>query len=103
MSNDYKIAINEGSNMIRIEVLFSNEWSKFFKFFGFAEEDEDTEKVSTSVIHSTSLKKPAIHSIQATNQHPYEIRISFPKEYEDLLNIASHLQNNRAVLQTLAT
>ncbi len=69
-------------------------------FFGFSDEDEDTQ--SSKVIHNVSQHKPTFHHIQPQHQPtPMEIRISFPKNYEDSVNIASHLQSNRSVLVNL--
>mgnify|MGYP001432121499 CR=1 FL=1 len=68
-------------------------------FFGFTDEDEDTQ--SSKVIHNVSQHKPTFHHIQSNQQNTMEIRISFPKNYEDSVNIASHLQKNRSVLVNL--
>ena len=70
------------------------------KFFGFSEEDEDTNESST-LIHHVSQTKPNIHNFQAHQEQKFEIRISFPRNYEDSVNIATHLQQNRAVLVNL--
>ena len=69
-------------------------------FFGFMENDED-ESEQSSIIHSISDAKPNIHNTINTSIAQQEIRISFPREYEDSVNIASHLQNNRAILVNL--
>lgn len=66
------------------------------KFFGFSESDEDD--LTTSVIHTVSAKTPVVEALPSATNSPYEIRISTPKEYEDSINIATHLQKNRAVL-----
>ena len=69
---------------------------KTLTFFGFSDKDEDLQTEST-LIHNASTHKPIIKNvIQQAEQ--FEIRISFPKEYEDSVTIASHLQNQRAVL-----
>ena len=65
-------------------------------FFGFSEKDEDISTEST-LIHNVSHNKPIIKNVSAMTEQ-FEIRISFPKEYEDSVTIASHLQNQRAVL-----
>lgn len=72
--------------------------SSFLTFFGFSADDEDDSKPSSSVIHATSQQKPFINQINTGSSKSYEIRIAFPKEYEDSVNIATHLQNNRAIL-----
>ena len=69
-------------------------------FFGFSDDDEDINQ-SSAMIHNVSNVKPTIHSIPQTNQEKLEIRISFPRTYEDSVNIATHLQKNRAVLVNL--
>jgi cell division inhibitor SepF len=64
-------------------------------FFGFSE-DED-EPISSAVIQTEKQPQPTIHPIQ--NQlTKFEIRIAFPKTYDDSVNIATHLQHKRAVL-----
>ena len=70
------------------------------KFFGFTEDDEDTNDSST-VIHHVSQNKPNIHNLHQQQEPKFEIRISFPRTYEDSVNIATHLQQNRAVLVNL--
>ena len=70
------------------------------KFFGFSEDDEDTNDSST-VIHHVSQTKPNIHNLHPHQDQKFEIRISFPRSYEDSVNIATHLQQNRAVLVNL--
>ena len=70
------------------------------KFFGFTDEDEDPIQ-SPTMIHHVSQTKPTIHSLDQTQSEKFEIRISFPKTYEDSVNIATHLQKNRAVLVNL--
>ncbi len=69
---------------------------KTLTFFGFTDKDEDITSEST-LIHNITESKPGIRNV---SQHieQMEIRISFPKEYEDSVTIAHHLQNNRAVL-----
>lgn len=69
---------------------------KTLTFFGFSEKDEDIATEST-FIHNVSENKPIIKSFAQPSEQ-FEIRISFPKEYEDSVTIASHLQNQRAVL-----
>jgi cell division inhibitor SepF len=73
----------------------------FFKplltFFGFSENDEDI-TASSQIIQHVSTRKPTIHAMATQPQPGYEIRIAFPKVYEDSVNIATHLQQNRAVL-----
>ena len=69
-------------------------------FFGFSDEDEDTPQ-SSALIHHVSKSKPTIHNIQQQAPQKFEIRISFPKTYEDSVNIATHLQQMRAVLVNL--
>ena len=71
------------------------------QFFGFSESDEDEEQQSSEIIHDVSLVKPNIHNLNSTQKPNCEIRISYPKVYEDSVNIASHLQNNRAVIVNL--
>ena len=46
----------------------------------------------------TVLRSPHVNK---KSREQFEIRISFPKVYEDSINIAAHLQNNRAVLVSL--
>ena len=69
---------------------------KTLTFFGFSDKDEDTLTEST-LIHNASTEKPFIKNV-TNHSEQFEIRISFPKEYEDSVTIASHLQNQRAVL-----
>ena len=69
-------------------------------FFGFSDDDEDITE-SSAMIHNVSQTKPTIHPINQTNSQKLEIRISFPRTYEDSVNIATHLQKNRAVLVNL--
>ena len=64
-------------------------------FFGFSDDDEDITE-SSAMIHNVSQTKPTIHPINQTNSQKLEIRISFPRTYEDSVNIATHLQKNRA-------
>ena len=52
------------------------------KFFGFTEDDEDTNDSST-VIHHVSQNKPNIHNLHQQQEPKFEIRISFPRIYED--------------------
>ena len=73
--------------------------SSTLRFFGFTETDEDENLNSSEIIHNISPSKPNLHQIQTKDAS--EIRISFPKVYEDSVNIASHLQNNRAVIVNL--
>jgi len=68
-------------------------------FFGFSDTDEDLPK-SSQVIHNVSNETPTIHPLQQ-HQPKFEIRISFPRTYEDSVNIATHLQKKRAVLVNL--
>tara|TARA_A100001015_G_scaffold221546_1_gene249365 strand:+ start:38 stop:466 length:429 start_codon:yes stop_codon:yes gene_type:complete len=69
-------------------------------FFGFSEEDEDQD-TSSSMIHQISQNKPNLHQIKDHQAVQMEIRIAFPKNYEDSVNIATHLQNKRAVVVNL--
>ena len=69
-------------------------------FFGFSENDEDSIKGSSQMIHDTHYQKPNIEHVPFQSKQ-FEIRISAPKHYEDSVNIATHLQNNRAVLVNL--
>ena len=71
------------------------------QFFGFSENDEDEKQGSAEIIHKVSRTKPTIHNIQTQIKPKSEIRISYPKVYEDSVNIASHLQQNRAVIVNL--
>ena len=71
------------------------------QFFGFSENDEDEKQESAEIIHDVSRTKPTIHNIQTQVKAKSEIRISYPKVYEDSVNIASHLQQNRAVIVNL--
>ena len=71
------------------------------QFFGFSENDEDEKQGSAEIIHEVSRTKPTIHNIQTQVKTKSEIRISYPKVYEDSVNIASHLQQNRAVIVNL--
>lgn len=71
------------------------------RFFGFSETDEDTPDTSSEVIHNVSNIKPNIHHLNSKTKDTSEIRISFPKVYEDSVNIAQHLQKNRAVIVNL--
>ena len=71
------------------------------QFFGFSENDEDEKQGSAEIIHEVSRTKPTIHNIQPQVKTKSEIRISYPKVYEDSVNIASHLQQNRAVIVNL--
>ena len=69
-------------------------------FFGFSDEDEDVAP-SSAVIHHVSQSKPTIHNSHHHQHQKFEIRISFPRTYEDSVNIATHLQQMRAVLVNL--
>ena len=69
-------------------------------FFGFSENDEDNIKPSSQMIHETQFEKPTIRQLP-TQTKQFEIRIATPKHYEDSVNIATHLQHNRAVLVNL--
>ena len=71
------------------------------QFFGISENDEDEKQGSAEIIHEDSRSKPTIHNIQTQVKTKSEIRISYPKVYEDSVNIASHLQQNRAVIVNL--
>ena len=70
------------------------------KFFGFTDDDEDINDSST-VIHHVSESKPTIHNLHTHKKEKFEIRIAFPRNYEDSVNIATHLQKNRSVLVNL--
>ena len=70
------------------------------RFFGFSEEDEDTNN-SAEIIHQVNAQQPVIHNIQPKIKEKNEIRLACPKVYEDSVNIATHLQNNRAVIVNL--
>ena len=70
------------------------------RFFGFSENDEDDVKTS-EIIHDVSKSSPTFHQIKPKTKEPAEIRLSYPKVYEDSVNIASHLQSNRAVIVNL--
>ena len=74
-------------------------FNSMMTFFGFSDTDEDLPK-SSQVIHNVSNETPTIHPIQQ-HQPKFEIRISFPRTYEDSVNIATHLQKKRAVLVNL--
>jgi cell division inhibitor SepF len=71
------------------------------RFFGFSETDEDTPASSAEMIHSVAKDTPNIHPIHTHKTAPAEIRIACPKVYEDSINIATHLQQHRAVIVNL--
>ena len=76
-------------------------FESILQFFGFSESDEDANhSQSAQVIHHTSSNTPHIRPIESEPQTA-EIRIAFPKVYEDSINIASHLQHKRAVIVNL--
>lgn len=70
------------------------------RFFGFTENDEDHDESTAQVIHNVSTQKPQVHAIPDAVMRS-EIRISYPRVYEDTVTIASHLQQGRAVVVNL--
>jgi cell division inhibitor SepF len=64
-------------------------------FFGFC--DDEDEPPTSALLQQTPQSTPTIHPMQH-DAPKFEIRIAFPKTYDDSVNIATHLQQHRAVL-----
>lgn len=69
------------------------------RFLGFSSHDED--EVLLTDGHSGQAPTPLIRSMPIDSSPPTEIRIANPTVYEDSVNIATHLQHQRAVIVNL--
>ena len=71
-------------------------------FFGFQEEDMENRKTESVRVEET-IKAPVVKTIYSTSTPKMisEIRVEEPRIYEDSLNIASYLRENKPVIINL--
>ena len=77
------------------------------EFFGFTEE-EDTPELNLNITKEAPAKQPVVRPFKGSVMHTQnnhmsvaEIKIEEPRIYEDSLNIAAHLRDNKPVIVNL--
>lgn len=74
---------------------------KIKEFFGFEEDEQQALPVKNTQSSNKPFKAPSIMLPSKHVQHYSEIRVEEPKIYEDSLNIATNLRENKPIIVNL--